>query len=252
MSKYELTAIILAAGKGKRMKSKGLNKVTIPLGNKPMILYGIDLLKELKINPIIVVVGFAKNSVMKLLDSQVVFVEQKKRLGTAHAVKCALEKIPQDFTDVIIIQGDDSAFYTKNMIINLINKHIASKSLLTLLTIKLENPFGLGRIIRNHKGKIIAIVEEKDATLEQKQIKEVNPACYVFNVKFLEKYIKQVKRSLVTGEYYLTSLIDLAIRNNERVESLSSGFIRWRGVNTKEELEEAEKLLMNQVINYEK
>lgn len=252
MNNSKLAAIILAAGKGKRMKSKGFNKVTIQLGNKPMILHGVELLKELKVNPIIVVVGYAKNSVIKLLDGQIVFTEQKKRLGTAHAVKCALKKIPQESSDVLIIQGDDSAFYTKNIIIDLVNKHIALKSLITLLTIKLENPFGLGRIIRNNKGEIIAIIEEKDATLEQKQIKEVNPACYVFNVNFLKKYINKVKKSLVTGEYYLTSLIDLAFKNNEKVESLSAGFIPWRGVNTKEELEEAEKLLINQVISYEK
>ena len=114
----KIAAIILAAGKGERMKSKGVNKVVVPLGNKHMIVHTVDRLTELLISPIIVVVGFAKESVMKVLDGKVVFAEQSKRLGTAHAVLCALRKVPRNVDMVLILNGDDSAFYTQDIIKN--------------------------------------------------------------------------------------------------------------------------------------
>src|SRR3989338_183828 len=117
-------AIVLAAGRGKRMKVKKVNKVVLPLANKPMIARTRDLLKDLKISPIIVVVGFAKKSVINVLgDSSVIFVEQKKRLGTGNAVKLALAKIKNGIKDVLVLNGDDSAFYRKETILSLIESH---------------------------------------------------------------------------------------------------------------------------------
>ncbi len=95
--------------------------------------------------------------------------------------------------------------------------------------------------------KVIAIVEEKDATKKIRKIKEINPACYMFKTEFLRKYLKDVPKSLITGEYYLTSLIDIAIKHDESIETLNVGKMPWRGVNTKEELQEAEKMYLNLV-----
>lgn len=237
-----LAGIILAAGKGKRMKSKTSNKVTLLLGNKPMIVHALNLLEKLNISPIVIVVGFAKDSVKKLITSNVVFAEQKKRLGTAHGVKTALSEIPENITDVLVIQGDDSAFYKEEVVRELIKTHIDNKNSLTFLTVELLNSAGLGRIIRDRSGKVLKIVEEKDATPEEREIKEINPACYVFSINFLKKYLSKVEKSPVSGEYYLVSLVEIAIKNKERIEAVKGGFISWRGVNTKEELEEAEKL----------
>ena len=241
----KIAAIILAAGKGERMKSKGVNKVVVPLGNKHMILHAVDRLTELLISPIIVVVGFAKESVMKVLDGKVVFAEQSKRLGTAHAVLCALRKVPRNVDMVLILNGDDSAFYTQDIIKKLIKTHWEKNSALSFLTIIVDNPKGLGRIIRDNSGRVIGIVEEKDATEAQKKINEINPACYIFEIDFLKKYLKQIKKSPVTGEYYLTGVIDIAIKNNEKIEAVNVGKILWRGINTQEELEEAERLFLN-------
>ncbi len=242
MTKKELGVIILAAGKGKRMNSKGVNKVVLPLADKPMITHTISLLEKLQIKHIVVVVGFAKKSVMDILGNKVIFAEQDKRLGTAHAVSCGLKKMPKDVSDVLVINGDDSAFYTKDVIQKLVNLHLSSEAALTMLTIEKDNPFGLGRIIRDKDDSILAIVEEKDAKMEQKKIKEVNPACYVFKIEFLNKYLNKVKKSGVTGEYYLTSLIDMGIKNNEKIETFRGGPLAWRGVNTKDELQEAEEM----------
>lgn len=240
-----IAAIILAAGKGKRMKSKDVNKVVVPLGNKQMILHAVDRLTSLSIDPIIVVVGFAKESVMKILNGKVVFAQQSKRLGTAHAVACGLKKLPKDSENVLVLNGDDSAFYKEETIKQLIEKHIENDEDMTFLTITVSNPQGLGRIIRDGKGNLKAIVEEKDATAQQREISEIGTGCYVFKVSFLRKYIDKIKKSEATGEYYLTSLIDIAIKNNYRVESLRVENMPWRGINTPEELKEAERLFLN-------
>ncbi len=238
-----LAAIILAAGKGKRMKSKTVNKVALPLGGKPMILHTFEILEKVGIKNIVVVVGFAKNSVVNLFPrGRVEFCEQKKRLGTAHAVSCAMKKFTNDIRDVLVVHGDDSALYKAETIKQLIQKHRESGAVFTFLTIEMENPNGLGRIIRGKEGKVLAIVEEKDATADILKIKEVNPACYVFQTDFLKKYLPKIKKSSITGEYYLTGLIDMAIKNKEHIETLQAGLFAWRGVNTKEELEEAENI----------
>lgn len=240
----KIAAIILAAGKGKRMKSKEVNKVVATLGDRPMILRTVDRLDELDMSPIIVVVGFAKESVIKLLDNRVVFAEQLKRLGSADAAACALTRLSKDIQTVLVMGGDDSAFYTRETINNLIETHQRENAALSFLTITINNPSGLGRIIRNGNGQVTEVVEEKDASESQREIKEINPGCYVFEVAFLRKYLKKVKKSPVTGEYYLTSLIDIAIKNKEKLIAVPVGKILWRGINTPEELREAERLFL--------
>lgn len=240
----KIAAIVLAGGKGKRMKAKNVNKVIFPLAHKPMILHTIDILRNLNINPIIVVVGFAKKSVMDLLSSKVLFAEQKKRLGTGHAVSIALKKLGKNVNDVLVLNGDDSAFYKKEIIANLIKKHGELDSSVTFLTIELDNPAGLGHVVRDNFGKVLAIVEDKDAIGKYREIKEVNPACYVFSIEFLKKYIAKIEKSKISNEYYLTSLIDIAIKNGKKVEAVSGGRIPWRGINTIDELRDAEKLFL--------
>lgn len=238
-------AIILAAGKGKRMKSKEkINKVVLELADKPMIVHTYFLLKKIGIKKIIIVVGFAKDSVMALFKGKnVIFSEQKKRLGTAHAVLSAMNNVSKKTKNVLVLNGDDSALYSPEIIKKVIEKHITSNASFTFLTIEMNNPAGLGRILRDENGNVKKIVEDKDASEEILRIKEINPACYIFRTSFLIKYLKLVKKSSVTGEYYLTSLIDIGIKHNEKIETLQSGNSVWRGVNTQEELREAERLL---------
>lgn len=245
MSNLNLGSIILAAGKGKRMNSKTVNKVALPLGGKPMIVHTVNILKEIQIKTIVIVVGFAKQSIISLFPGkQIKFCDQKKRLGTAHAVQCALKDIPSKVKNVLVLQGDDSALYKIDTIRELIKKHLKSGAVFTFLTIEMENPKGLGRVIRGKEGKVLAIVEEKDAPKDILKIKEVNPACYIFKIDFLKKYLPRIKKSPITGEYYLTSLIDIGIKNNEQIETLQAGLFAWRGVNTKEELQEAENIFL--------
>lgn len=237
-----LAGIILAAGKGSRMKSKSFNKVALLLGGKPMIVHGVELLFKLKLSPIVVVVGFAKESVKKLIKEDVLFAEQKKRLGTANALTVGLKVLPKNISDVLVIQGDDSAFYKKENLENLINLHRQNKNAMTLLTAQVSDSSGLGRIIRDKDGKIISITEEKNASEMQKKINEINPACYIFSINFLNKYLAEVPKDPVSKEFYLVSLLEIAIKNKQKVEDVKGGRTPWRGVNTKGELDAAQKL----------
>lgn len=247
--KRKLGAIILAAGKGTRMQMEGANKVTAHLAEKPMIQHIVDFMRKISIETIVVVVGHHKETVMNSLQGQnILFAEQKQLLGTGEAVRCAVEALPDDVTDVVVVYGDDAVLYAEKNI-PIVNKlfavHNETNDVMTFLTIEQDNPFGLGRIVRDNEGKILAIVEEKDATDEQRKIKEINPGCFVFSVAFLRKYLPMLEKSPVTGEYYLTSLIDLAITHGEKVDTLQGGKMAWRGVNTKAELEEAERMYKN-------
>lgn len=241
-----LGGIILAAGRGKRMNSLDKNKVTIQLANKPIVLHIVHFMQSLNFGAIIIVVGHLKESVQNVLQKEnVIFAEQTEQLGTGDAVSVGIRVLPENIKNVFVVYGDDAVLYSKkqrDIIEKLLEKHFESQAQVTFLTIEQDDPFGLGRIIRNNKGELKAMVEEKDATKEQRKIKEINPGCFVFRVEFLKKYLPLIQKSPVTGEYYINSLIDLAIYNNEHVETLQGGKLVWRGVNTPEELLLAEKL----------
>lgn len=242
----DIAAVILAAGKGTRFASKDVrlpakqvNKVTLPLAGKPIILYPVELLEDLGIAPIVIVIGFAKDSVKKVLgDKHVLFVEQKEQLGTAHAVLVALSHIPAKKQHVLVVNGDDP-FHIKEVMQKLIDTHEQSRGAITFLTSKLENPSGMGRIVRSHQNQITGIVEEKDATVRERKIKEVNGACYIFTRTFLQKYLPKLEKSIVSGEYYLTDLIAVAVKNGEKVVNYESDH-KWKGINTPYDLAEAE------------
>lgn len=249
INKNNVAAIILAAGKGKRMEMENANKVTVHLGKRPIISHIVDFMKAVSIKTILMVVGFHKESVMESLkDEEILFVEQKEQLGTGDAVACAVKELPEDITDVLVAYGDDAVLYTKkntDVVEKLLDTHKNDRNAVTFLTIEQDNPFGLGRILRDDSGKVLAIVEEKDATEKEREITEINPGCFVFSVNFLKAYLPQLPKSLVTGEYYMTSLIDLAVSHGEPVETVQGGKIAWRGVNTKEDLLIAESLYKN-------
>jgi len=241
-----LGAIILAAGKGKRMQLDSHNKVTLRFGEKTIILHIVHFLKDLDISNIVVVVGHHRQSVEDaLLGEDIIFAEQKEQLGTGDALSFGLKELPTEITDVLVTYGDDIFLHSKKnvpTINSLLKLHKDKGNAITFLTVEFDNPIGLGRIVRGSDGKILEIIEEKDATESQKKIKEINPGCFIFSIEFLKKYISKLKKSTVTGEYYLTNLIDLAIKDNEKVDTLAAGNITWRGINTKEELQEAERL----------
>jgi len=240
----DLWAVVLAAGKGTRMKSRDRNKVALEIAGVPMLKRTIANIRGAGIDHVMIVVGFAKESVTKLLDPDIHIAHQRKRLGTGHAVKIALEGISQA-RDVLVLYGDDSYMYNAEIIKNLYKAHTFSNATLTFLTLEVEDPKGLGRIVRGKNKEVVGIVEEKDATEAQKKITEINPACYIFSFEFLKKNIARIPKSHVTHEYYLTSLIEMAVEQEVKIETVTVRDLKWRGVNTPEELKEAEQLIQS-------
>jgi len=253
-------AIVLAGGKGTRLAG-GLPspkpKVLSEIAGRPLIAYTLDILKELSLEEIIIVVGHKASEVKKVVGQSYISTEkqasrcnrddykfaiQKERLGTGHAAATGLAEVSSDIRDVLVINGDDSAFYKPETIQKILNKHVGKGSTITFVTLELENPAGLGRVIRDGE-KVIGIVEEKIASKEEKKIKEINDGVYCFRRTWLEENLPKIKKSPV-GEYYLVDLIGLATSQGEKVGVFKlEDPLEWRGVNTPEELKLADSLM---------
>ena len=235
-----ITAIILAAGKGTRLNSRRKNKVVRKINGRPMISYTDELLDNLGIKDRIAVVGFGKEQVIKILKTKYTYAIQRKQLGTGHAVLTALPYLSKNCSHILVLQGDDTAFYDSKDIKAVIDTHINTKADMTLLTVIKKDPAHLGRIVRGKNNQVKAIVEFKNATLEQKEIKEINTATYCFNYQFLKKYLKTIKKNQISKEYYLTDLLEIAVKNQKKVSAVKlKNSSKFQGINTIEELKTA-------------
>ncbi len=252
----KIAGIILAAGKGTRIKSSdtGKNKVTLTFLNKPLIVYGVELLQAFA-NPVEVVVGAYAESVKEVLKShRVIYAQQEELLGTADAAKAgvkALAKLADKPDNVLVGYGDHTMFYKKETVEKLIKLHQESKAAISCITTFHNFPDKLawGRIIRNKNGDIVDSIEQKDATEEQKKIKELNTCFYCFDFNFIADNIDKIEKSSVSGEYYLTDIIKLAIKQNKKVVALQVPFKNVGiGINRNEELEESQKIYLQQKI----
>lgn len=247
-SNNQISVIILAAGKGTRMKS-AKPKVIHEICGRPMITYTLENLRKANIKNIIVVVSFKKNLVINKIKGVVkIAVQKNPKGGTADAAQAGFKLVPENTKTLIVINGDDSAFYTPETIQKIIDIHTERERKLTFVSLMKENPTGLGRVVRREDGLISKIVEEKDATEEEKKIKEVNDGLYVFNKNWFSQNINKVKLSL-QGEFYLVDLIKLAIDQNDRMATYTlPNDDEWQGINTPEQLEEANKKMASKLI----
>ena len=232
-------AIILAAGKGTRMKAKKKNKVAFVIHGRPMIAHTAEHLHEAGIGQLIAVVGFAAESVKEALGDGATYVEQTEQLGTGHAIRVAMPALDPSIDTVLSVYGDDSAFYPPSLYQEMVKKLHVSGSALLFLTIHKDEPFGLGRIVRGADGQVQKIVEEKNATDEEKKVKEINTGFYCFDRSFLEKYIGEIEKNQVSGEYYLTDMVEIALRHGLAVETYQADSSIWHGVNTRSDFAKA-------------
>jgi len=238
------TFIVLAAGEGKRMKSK-YSKVVQKIMGKPMILYLIDEIeKNFEDSEIVVVVGNKKEDVCKVLEGRnVKFAHQEKQLGTAHAVMCAMDMVSKQAEDVFVLYGD-APFIKADTLKRISEKRKKENASLCLLTAIFENPYGYGRIISDENGNVLKIVEEKDATDEQKQIKEINPGFYCFVRDALEDVLAKIDNNNSQHEYYLTDSIEILNREGKKVvKILCDDNFEVMGINSRYELFLAEQEL---------
>jgi UDP-N-acetylglucosamine diphosphorylase/glucosamine-1-phosphate N-acetyltransferase len=246
----KLATVIMAAGKGKRMKNPDKSKVMFELKGKPMIDYVINLSLKIHSELIIPIVGYQKQSVIDYLQSEFVgdkgkikFAHQDQQLGTGHAIM-QTENILKDFDGSVLILSGDVPLLNYDTVMKFLNYHFDNGFTASLLSAVFENPFGYGRIIRNEKGKFIGIVEEKDATDEQRKIKEINSGIYIIDCKILFDALQTIKTDNAQGEYYLTDVFKYFRNNRMNIGAIPvDNNLEITGINTIEQLAELEKLI---------
>lgn len=244
-----MKAIVLAAGKGKRLHSEEFNlpKVMREANGKPLIEHALSSIDFIDKKDTVVVVGYMKEKVMERLGNEYLYGVQEEQKGTGHAVMCAAEHFENYDGNVLILYGDMPMF-KKETYKAVIEKHENSGADCTLLTAIIDNPPAYGRIVRDEKtGKLSDIVEEKDCTPEQKEIKELNVGIYVFKAKLLFEGLKKLKNNNAQGEYYLTDMPKIFISEGRKVETHSiTNEVEIYGVNTLEDLKFCEEQLKKQ------
>lgn len=248
MNNDKIKIIILAAGKSTRMKSADPKALAIFKG-KPFIQHILDTIKKLdpKIRPIIVV-GHKKERIKEVLGNEHIYTEQHEQLGTGHAVMSAKKTIDSEDKMILVI-STDQPLISRETLERIISTHHKKNPAITLATVLVpdfeEWRSGLrhfGRIIRGNNGRVIDIIEFKDATEKEKLIKELNPAVYAFDSDWLWKNIEKLKNQNSQGEYYLTDLVKLACDQNKKIETVPVlNLIESLQPNTKEELQQLEK-----------
>lgn len=235
-------AVVLAAGQGTRMKSK-LYKVLHPVCGKPMVEHVIDHIGSLDVKRIVTVVGHGAELVQDTLGEKSEYVLQAEQLGTAHAVQQA-EPILGDLEGTTLVVCGDTPLIRPETMQALFAHHEAQNAKATILTAVAENPTGYGRILRDDVGQVSQIVEQKDATVQQQLVKEINTGTYCFDNKALFEALKQVNNENAQGEYYLPDVIEILQKQGEIVSAyITENFDETLGVNDRFALSQAEEFM---------
>lgn len=239
-----LSVVILAAGQGKRMKS-ARPKVLQPLAGKPLLKHVIDVAQALQPSSVSVVYGHRGEQVREALKAeQVSWVEQAEQLGTGHAVRQALPAVKDDAL-VLVLYGD-VPLIRRETLEQLAG--LAGPKAMSLLTMVVDDPTGYGRIVRNAKGQVLKIVEQKDASKSQLRIRECNTGVLAAPAKLLKKWIAGLRNNNAQGEYLLTDIIAMAVKDKVKVNPLVAPTVaEVLGINDKVQLAEVEALRRAQV-----
>jgi bifunctional UDP-N-acetylglucosamine pyrophosphorylase / glucosamine-1-phosphate N-acetyltransferase len=210
----KISCIILAAGHGTRMNSD-LPKVMHKISGKPMISILVDTLLDIGIDNVITIVGFKEQLIKTELGVKVNYVTQKEQLGTGHAVLQAQSELKKMQGKVLILCGD-APLISQITLNKFIEKNIKEEIDASIITVELENPFGYGRIIKDNAGRVIEIIEEKDADAKIKKVREINTGMYCFNIADLLEGLKEISNNNQQNEYYLTDIIKILNKKEKK------------------------------------
>ncbi|KHD45719.1 bifunctional UDP-N-acetylglucosamine diphosphorylase/glucosamine-1-phosphate N-acetyltransferase GlmU [Streptococcus hongkongensis] len=239
-------AIILAAGKGTRMKSD-LPKVLHNVSGLSMLEHVFRSVSAIEPEKFVTVIGHKAELVQEVLAEQSEFVLQEEQLGTGHAVMMAEGQLADLEGNTLVIAGD-TPLITGESLKNLIDFHVNHKNVATILTARAEDPFGYGRIIRNSDDEVIKIVEQKDANSYEQAVKEINTGTYLFDNKRLFEALKNINTNNAQGEYYLTDVISIFRENHEKVGAyILRDFNESLGVNDRVALATAENVMHRRI-----
>lgn len=240
-----LAAIILAAGKGTRMKSD-LPKVAHEVAGAPMVRWVVAACRQAGCERISLVVGHRQEVVREIFAedaADIVFVEQTEQLGTGHAVMCAKSALADFDGDVLVLCGDGPLIRGATLA-NLVERHQRSKAICTMATATVEDSTGYGRVVRDEAGAFVGIVEEKNATLEQREIREINPSYYCFDREALFGALERVGKDAISGEYYVTEAPSILLRDGVHVDVVDIvPADEVHSINTLEQLEHVAQIL---------
>jgi len=238
----KVTAVLLAAGQGTRMKSD-LPKVLHPLCGKPMLWHVFEALKDVATEKPVVIVGHGAEEVKRYLGDSAECVLQEPQLGTGHAALQA-ESLLRGKTDSVIVTYADMPLLRGDNFKRLLETQRLNSGPLSLLTVIADDPRGFGRIVRKADGTVEAIVEEYVATPEQRKIRELNVGAYCFKADWLWDALHRIKKNPKKGEYYLTDIVEIAVNDNLPVQAVvHDDFIETIGINSRIHLSEAEAAL---------
>lgn len=241
-------AIILAAGKGSRMKSKraDISKVSFPILGQPLVKYVINALKPLNLDKLVAVVGFGGETAKKVVEGDCEVVWQHEQKGAGHAVMMTAPVLEGKDGETIVCCGD-TPLLSSETLEKMFKYHEENHNDLTVMTFHIDNPFGYGRIIKEN-GHFVRIVEQRDTDAITAKVKEVNAGVYIFNNKELFEALKSLKTDNAAGEYYITDAIEIFVNKGLKADTfLVEDWTETLGVNDRAQLAEAAKLLQKRI-----
>lgn len=239
----DLLCLVLAAGKGTRMKSDQA-KVLHSLCGRPLLAYVVDAARRIGAARTVIIIGHQADQVRESVrGGDLVFAEQREQLGTGHAVRVAGEHFRDWKGPILILCGDVPLLKTETLEL-LLREHRASGATVTVLTTLLEDPGSYGRVIKGEDGAVLRIVEARDASEEERRVREINAGIYCVGGGFLAEAVGEIRNENAQKEYYLTDIVEIARGRGLRVRSVVAGFPpEVMGINTPEDLGEAERLV---------
>lgn len=242
-----LAAIILAAGKGTRMKS-ALPKVLHKVGGKPMLGHVLDAVQGAGAEKTVVVAGYGAEMVAEYVGERATVVYQEQQLGTAHALMQAAHVLSTFPGHVLVVCGDTPLIKAQTLSV-LAKHHLARKASATVLTAVMDDPTGYGRVIRDSQGQVKRIVEQKDGSPEELAVQEINTGFYCFAVSGLFEALNQISSANAQGEYYLTDIIEIYNRQNKVTSAqVCDDPHEVLGINNRKQLAQAESLMRQEVL----
>ncbi|RAP33673.1 hypothetical protein DID77_02675 [Candidatus Marinamargulisbacteria bacterium SCGC AG-439-L15] len=238
-----LNIIILAAGKGTRMKSE-LPKVAHKVNDIPMIDYVINASKSAGASEIYIVIGHQAETLKTLInDNTLIYVEQKEQLGTGHAVQQVAPHIKESTNSITMVLAGDCPLISAQTLKALLETHHSTQAKASILTTKLDDPAAYGRILKNEHGQVIAIREAKDCTEDELKVSEINSGIYCFDTQKLFNALEKTNTNNKQGEYYLTDVIEILKQDGGTISAYcTKNSHEVLGVNTKEDLRHIETL----------
>ena len=242
----KVRVILLAAGKGVRMRSR-LPKLLHHLSGRPMILHSLESAERVTKEPPVIVVGHGAESIRETVGPRAEFVEQIEQLGTGHAL-LQTQRLLEDEADFVVVTNADLPLVTSDTLKKVLDKQKKNNGPFTILTLKQKEARGFGRVRRNISGEAIAIIEEAEASAQDLSIDELNVGVYCFRGDWLWPALKKIKPSPKKKEYYLTDLLEIAASEGEHIETTSlEDATEAIGINTREHLAEAEAVLRSRI-----